>query len=67
MIHYGLASSHFVTHCIIYCLVPFCMASKDQVFKVPADHNATLSNVAPTILQLMGVDKPVDMTGISLI
>ena len=43
------------------------MASKDQVFKVPAGHNATLSDVAPTILQLMGVDKPVDMTGISLV
>ena len=43
------------------------MASKDQVFKVPADHNATLSDVAPTILRLMGVDQPIDMTGTSLI
>ena len=43
------------------------MASKDQVFKVPADHNATLSDVAPTILHLMGIDQPVEMTGISLI
>lgn len=43
------------------------MASKDQVFRVSPDHNATLSDVAPTILQLMGVDKPADMTGISLI
>ena len=52
---------------LYHCLVPFCMASKDQAFTVPADHNATLSDVAPTILRLMGIDKPVEMTGISLI
>ena len=50
-----------------FLLVPLCMASKDQLFKVPSDHNATLSDVAPTVLRLMGIDKPVDMSGISLI
>ena len=48
-------------------IVPFNLASKDQVFKVPLGHNATLSDVAPTILHLLGIDRPVEMTGISLI
>ena len=73
-----IAGSHFMMHYLIndillvdtiihIPLVPFCMASKDQQFKLPSGYNVSLSDVAPTILRLMGIDKPVDMTGISLI
>ena len=67
MMHYLINDTLLVDTIIHIPLVPFCMASKDQLFKPPSDHNASLSDVAPTILQLMGIDKPVDMTGISLI
>jgi 2,3-bisphosphoglycerate-independent phosphoglycerate mutase len=43
--------------------VPIIMVDKDQI---PV-HNGVLGDVAPTILELMGIQKPVVMTGKSLI
>lgn len=36
-------------------------------FGIPAGHNAALCDVAPTVLDLMGLDKPEDMGGISIL
>jgi len=48
--------------------VPFCMYNTRLQFSVPANHNAALCDVAPTILDLLGLALPVgDMTGISLL
>ncbi|XP_065919283.1 2,3-bisphosphoglycerate-independent phosphoglycerate mutase-like [Dysidea avara] len=46
--------------------VPFSLTGKAQ-FKVAAGHNACLSDVAPTILHLMGIDMPPEMSGTSLV
>ncbi|XP_015919560.2 2,3-bisphosphoglycerate-independent phosphoglycerate mutase-like [Parasteatoda tepidariorum] len=45
--------------------VPFIVRSSRKL-KTP-DHNAALCDVAPTILDLMGLDKPPEMTGRSLL
>ncbi|XP_022643450.1 2,3-bisphosphoglycerate-independent phosphoglycerate mutase-like isoform X2 [Varroa destructor] len=47
--------------------VPFVMQGGNRKFGVPAGHNAALCDVAPTVLDLMGLDKPEDMGGISLL
>ena len=45
--------------------VPFIMTSKTQTFKVK--HDAALCDVAPTILKVMGVEIPKEMTGEPLV
>lgn len=53
--------------------VPFILASKDNRFAQPRKYDidmkigGMLSDVAPTILELLGVDKPEEMTGRSLL
>ncbi|XP_071502083.1 2,3-bisphosphoglycerate-independent phosphoglycerate mutase-like [Diadema antillarum] len=47
--------------------VPFCMFNSGKRFSVSSSHNASLQDVAPTVLQLMGHDLPAEMSGISLI
>jgi len=46
--------------------VPFSLTGKAQ-FKVPGGYNASLADVAPTILHLMGIDVPTEMSGTSLV
>ena len=38
----------------------------DEVYKEEL-HSGRLGDIAPTILQLMGIDKPLEMTGQSLL
>lgn len=51
--------------------VPFILISEDPKFQNPlrqdGSHGTILSDVAPTILKIMGIQKPQDMTGESLI
>lgn len=51
--------------------VPFVLISENPNFQSPlrqdGEHGTILSDVAPTILKIMGIKKPVDMTGESLI
>ena len=44
--------------------VPVLVISQDREFKL---NNGKLADVAPTILDLMGIDKPGNMTGLSLL
>lgn len=43
--------------------VPFIVVAKDK----PAVHDGILADIAPTLLQLLGIDKPAAMTGNSLL
>jgi 2,3-bisphosphoglycerate-independent phosphoglycerate mutase len=45
--------------------VPFIIVNKNKKYKLK--NNGSLSNIAPTILEIMGVAKPKDMTAKSLI
>ncbi|XP_072027250.1 2,3-bisphosphoglycerate-independent phosphoglycerate mutase-like [Amphiura filiformis] len=47
--------------------VPFVMQGGNRKFKYDASHNCSLPDVAPTILDLMGIPKPAEMGGISLL
>ncbi len=48
--------------------VPFCIVSKDdQLRKLKLKKDGGLKDVAPTILEIMGIKKPKEMTGESLI
>jgi 2,3-bisphosphoglycerate-independent phosphoglycerate mutase len=48
--------------------VPFILVSKEQFLKrVKLNNNLGLSSVAPTILNLMGLDLPTEMTGENII
>jgi len=47
-------------------LVPLCMVSNDPKLSFSGPHG-TLSDVAPTVLDLMGFDVPPEMTGKSLL
>ena len=44
--------------------VPFCLVTKE---KYKLKEGGRLCDVAPTILKLMNINKPEEMTGISLI
>lgn len=46
--------------------VPFILHNSDQVFK-KIEHDAALCDVAPTVLHLIGLNKPAEMDGQSLI
>ncbi|PIK37305.1 putative 2,3-bisphosphoglycerate-independent phosphoglycerate mutase-like [Apostichopus japonicus] len=46
--------------------VPFCMFGGNRSFK-SVSHNASLQDVAPTVLDLMGIEKPTDMIGVTLL
>lgn len=46
--------------------VPFCMTGNHKFTKNSSIKDA-LCDVAPTVLALMGIDKPVEMTGRSLL
>lgn len=48
------------------CRVPFCMYGGGFKFRKPL-HNAGLSDVAPTLLDIMGVAIPSEMNGVSLL
>lgn len=47
--------------------VPFCMSNTEHQFALPTGHNAALCDVAPTVLQLLGVPIPAEITGKSLL
>lgn len=46
--------------------VPFCMFGGSRTF-ANVSHNASLQDVAPTVLDLMGIEKPPDMSGVTLL
>lgn len=46
--------------------VPFCMFGGNRKFK-NLTHNASLQDVAPTVLDLMGIEIPSEMTGVTLL
>ncbi|HID27549.1 MAG TPA: 2,3-bisphosphoglycerate-independent phosphoglycerate mutase, partial [Methanosarcinales archaeon] len=46
--------------------VPFILVSNKQK-KIKLRNSGILADVAPTILDLLGIDKPMDMTGESLL
>lgn len=46
--------------------VPFCMSNTDKKF-VPPQHDAALADVAPTVLALMSIPQPSDMSGKALV
>ena len=52
---------------IFYFLVPLVMSNTDHKLKCPPDYNAALCDVATTILDVMGVNPPPEMTGRSLL
>jgi bisphosphoglycerate-independent phosphoglycerate mutase (AlkP superfamily) len=61
---------HHFYHCITFvshCVVPFCMAGGNCQFTSNITHNPSLADVAPTVLNIMGIDVPSEMTGKSLL
>lgn len=51
---------------LMYSIVPFCLHGEGYKFG-PVSHNASLADVAPTVLRIMGLDIPREMTGQSLV
>lgn len=47
--------------------VPFCSTGSRKIAKNPSDHPAALRDVAPTVLDLLGLEKPAEMDGTSLL
>ena len=43
------------------------MEGAKKKFKYDASHNCSLPDVAPTVLALLGLPKPEEMSGISLL
>jgi 2,3-bisphosphoglycerate-independent phosphoglycerate mutase len=60
----GPYTAHTVSNPVPFILVPGGHSSLDDV---RLRHGGVLSDVAPTVLQLLGIPKPNDMTGTSLI
>ena len=52
--------------CFLYfSTVPFCITQNMKFRKL--SHNAALCDVAPTVLAVMGIEKPAEITGQSLV
>ncbi len=51
---------------LILHIVPFCLNGGGYKFG-PVTHNASLADVAPTVLGIMGIELPREMTGIPLV
>jgi len=47
--------------------VPFIVIDNNREWQIINDKNAGLSNIAPTLLTLMGIEKPIEMTSKTLI
>ena len=47
--------------------VPFIVIDNNREWQIINDKNAGLSNIAPTLLTLMGIEKPKEMTSKTLI
>jgi len=47
--------------------VPFILADKNYSLKNNEDDKNSLSNIAPTILDIMGLEKPAEMSSDSLL
>ena len=61
-----LILNHVLFLFFVFYSVPFVMEGAKRKFKYNASHNCSLPDVAPTILDLLGVPKPEEMSGISL-
>ncbi|MDR3263787.1 MAG: 2,3-bisphosphoglycerate-independent phosphoglycerate mutase [Clostridiales bacterium] len=61
---YEADGSPYTAH-TVYNPVPFIVVSPDKSIKLRGDGN--LADIAPTMLDMIGIDKPADMTGKSLI